>query len=144
MRSGVPEDQGALFGLQYANPGAGNPIDIVALAGQRWSIDAIGLIFTTSAAVANRQVYITFYDGVLPVAGTLIHPTIQVAGQTRTYTFSRLFAAVPYDAAGWFMFPLRGPVIIDSVSGIRITANNIDAADTFTDIKIRGHRWIDG
>lgn len=144
MRSGVPEDQGQLFGAQIANPGAGNPVYIYADPGQRWQIDAIGLIFTTSAAIANRQVYISYYTGALPLAGSLLSILVITAGQTIPCQFTHWFSGQPFNNLGWNMFPLRLKTVIDSTSGLVITADNIQNGDTFTDIKVRGQRWIDG
>jgi hypothetical protein len=144
MRSGIPEDQGQLWGVQLVNPAAGDPVTIFADAGQRWSLDAIGFVFTSSVAVANRQVYMTWWNGALPVCGSLWCTVIQVAGLVRTYQFTKWLTSGLIDTLGNLVLPFNGPSLLDSVNGIRITADNIQAADTFTDIKVRGQRWIDG
>lgn len=144
MNSGVPENQGMLFGAQITNPGAGNPVYIYALHGQRWQIDAVSMIFTASAAVANRQIYMAYYTGALPLAGLLLNTLVITAGQTVPCYWSHWFGSGGYNNLGWLFNPLRGPTVIDDTNGLVVAADGMQAGDTFTDIKVRGHRWIDG
>lgn len=143
MRSSVPDDQGKPFVATIANPAAGINVEIVATVGQRWSIDAISLVFTTDATVANRTVGIEFFQILGTAQGRIWNPAVQAASVVGLYHFTKWIASVPWSALGNHVFPLRGPTIIDGALGIRILADNIQATDQFSNIYVRGQGWLD-
>lgn len=143
MRTSVPDDQGKPFTATIANPAAGEPVEIVATVGLRWSIDAISLLLTTDATVITRAVYIEFFQILGTAQGQLISTAAHVASTAWRYHFTKWYAGGPWGSVACFTLPLLGPNIIDGAMGIRISAYNIQAGDQFSNIYVRGQTWLD-
>ena len=144
MRNVIPDNDGRIFVLHVTDPGAGGYVEIGPPAGERWRLISVTCTFTTSAAVANRQVSWRCLEALY---GTIcfcgIFSTIQVASLVRGYHFMDGQSQAPYDISGVFMGGL--PTGIRLVYGLKliIDAINLQAADAFTNIYVVAQKWID-
>lgn len=137
----IPSDLGALFSQPVANPGAGNPLDIIAPGGEEWRLHSIRVVFTTDATVVNRQVFLQWYNGIT-FGAQIWHNVNQAASLARTYHFIDWFTGVPFTTLSHFILPMGNGSLIDGIEYLRISADNLQAGDAFTDIVVNGERWL--
>lgn len=141
MRGTIPEDQGAIFSLPVANPGAGNPLYIIATDSKVWRLHSIKFIFTSGATVANRQIYLEWNNGI-NVGARLWSTFVQTAGMAVQYNLVSWLSTIQYTTAGEYMMAFSGGALIDGAEYLMVSALLFPAGDTFTGCIVTGERWL--
>lgn len=138
----------ATFKLAYAhpaNPAAGEGYAIPIPVNCRIEITSADFTFTSGAAVADRLVYVAPSVAAAPNQH-FNSPRIQVANAATNYHFftgapaEAGLAPVPLEVTA----PLGVSCIFDNLTAIIITAQNIQAADQFSNLFIWYRIWIGG
>lgn len=141
LRSSI-EGAGALRSITGADPAAGAEVSETVPTGARWALRALRVTLVTDATVANREVALTFDDGVTVYAE---YPSSvnQTATQSRAYTASP--AGVRGGAATSLAIMIAtAPIVALSGHRIRTLTTGLAGGDNFGAPQLDVEEWIEG
>lgn len=133
---------GLINNYSVANPGAGLGFVVQPPVGEQWLLHSVTFLFTTSAAVANRGVFWTLYDGTQDL-GICFTNFIHAASIAVTYSLVRKSVNVARQGFGRVEDGLPDDCWINQGFYLRVSVDNIDVADAITNIRGRCEEWID-
>lgn len=126
-----------------ASPAAGSPVNH-RVPGETWEqVKLAHVQFVTSAAVANRQVFLDYLDGDANVFARFEFVFNQAASQTLTYTWCDQYGAGVTPAGADATTGLHA-VMMPPGTTVRISAKNIDVADQFSQASLYLCRYPSG
>lgn len=132
---------GVLRSITGTDPAAGAEISETVPANARWRLQAIQFTFVTGAAVANREVGLTFDDGATVFAHV-------ASGLTHVAATSIVYSAWPLaprtsgaqDATRSFTFP---PALLPGGFRLNTVTTNFQAADDYGAPQCLVEEWIE-
>ena len=123
-----------------APPGAGNELRIVVPGGEQWQIRAGQITFTTSAAVANRNVSLRLtVDGAQ--VWTVNDPSNIAASNSVVYNVAQVDDPALIATAGGLGFFYLPRVMLPQGATLTTVTTNRDVGDTYTNINLYVARW---
>jgi hypothetical protein len=134
------EGPGDLRAIAVGNPAAGSDWTFTVPANTRMRIQAVGMTFVASAAVANRNVRLMFSDGGNPYWRSSGQAVI-TAGQTKGIYGSP--QSVVQNLGGEMNIPTPIGLIMLAGQLIQSATQALDAGDQFSQIIIEVEEWVD-
>lgn len=133
------EPPGGNILLAVDDPGAGQPYDIVFGVNESVRLLALQFTFVTGAAAATRQVFLQIINETRATAQSWANAT-QIISLTRAYS-ATLVGTTPAAAGTRVAIPLPD-IRIDANAELIISADNLNAADNFTDLFLNYEQLI--
>ena len=130
--------------VTIANPAAGDSILFTVPDNTVIQVVGVRFLFETDANAADRRIGVYAYQDVGTGIVQASFATItQAASLTYLYYFS--CGVVPFDGSGdtnpFACFPLACGIQLQAGEQLRIIANEMQVADTFTSIAVRSYEW---
>jgi len=128
-----------------ANPAAGAPLQLVVLPGVIWRPVSVKMRFTASAAVANRQVFVQYFNALLAnELSRVAAPFLVTAGQDVVTTFGD--GAFVDNATMGLSLHTQGLPALELSQGfvLQVTAALLQAGDQIQDVVIGVRQWLEG
>jgi hypothetical protein len=135
------EGPGYPYVISFSSPGVGTFFSTIVPTNVRWKLRSTHFAFTTSAVVANRNVYIQAISG----GGTIFYGyavATQTAGLAVQYTGMPLWpASQPF--AGHAGLPIPPETFLKSGDTVNIGANLLDGGDNIPGVRLYVEEWLD-
>jgi hypothetical protein len=135
-------EHGYLNLVTIANPAAGASFVCRRLIQNRFKIFGLRFAFTTAIAVANRYVTWSVQSGI-SYGFEYCCTTAQAAGLTRYYNLVWGLGQLDFLSLDNVMVPWDGSIEMNYFSYLGIYAQNMQAADQFSDITCYFSEWIE-
>jgi hypothetical protein len=144
---GVPlrqtaSSQGLISSVIPSNPSAGSGYTYTTTAGLRTRIHSVNFLFTTSSTAANRVVYVGINDN--NGYQVAVSNSNYVQGASLAYQYSFFIGGIPLAPTTnntQAIAPMP-QVDLGSVWTLNINVNNMQAADTLTNIRLALETWV--
>jgi hypothetical protein len=123
-------------------PSVGNNINEVVPATSRWRINSCRFVFTTSAAVGNRDVYLYLVSSGLPLVNILMNTSSQTAGLTWDYTAGSNMAQVTAVSQRYCSNSIPPTVILSGGDSIQTSVVGMQAGDQLSYPFYQFEEWL--
>jgi hypothetical protein len=123
-------------------PGPGSNISEQCPANTRWRITSLTFDLTTSAAVANRDVYVQIVEGPVLYFSGLANTTTQAASLTWHYEIAAGMAQVTSVTQGYVSAPLPTWVFMRSTAFLQTNIHGLQAGDVIANGAYQFEEWL--